>query len=115
MTHIPDNQSLLALILASAFVTYMLRVVPLTMLRKPFKNPFLVALLDYMPYALLSSMIFPTMFYATDSSLIFPSMPPIPAVVGTITALIFGYFKKSLPVVAFSATSAAYITFLLGF
>ncbi|MDO5314310.1 MAG: AzlD domain-containing protein, partial [bacterium] len=58
--------TLLGLVLVTALVTYLLRVVPLVLLRRPLQNPHFVALLEYMPYALLSAMIFPDIFYATD-------------------------------------------------
>ena len=51
-----DRRTLLGLIAATALLTYLLRVVPLVLLRRPLRNPYFVALLEYMPYALLTAL-----------------------------------------------------------
>lgn len=104
---------LLGLIAVTALVTYLLRVVPLVLLRRPLHNPYLVALLEYMPYALLSAMIFPDVFYATDPSAAFPGSVPVPALAGALTAIVLAFLRLSLPLVACCATCAAYLAFLL--
>lgn len=104
-----SRSALLGLIAVTAVVTYLLRVVPLVLLRRPLRNPYLVALLEYMPYALLSAMIFPDVFYATDPSSAFPGRVPIPALAGALTAIVLAFFRLSLPLVACAATIAAYV------
>lgn len=108
-----DRGALLGLVLVTAAVTYLLRVVPLVLLRRPLRSPFLVALLEYMPYALLSAMIFPDVFYATDPAAAFPGRVPVPALAGAATAIVLAFFRLSLPLVACAATSAAYAAFCL--
>lgn len=105
---------LFALILGTALVTYLLRILPLAILRRPLRNRFLVALLEYMPYALLSAMIFPDLFYATaPDGVAFPASPPLPSIIGGCIALILAFFRLSLPLVAGLATAAAFLaTFL---
>lgn len=105
--------TLLGLIAVTALVTYLLRVVPLVLLRRPLRNPYFVALLEYMPYALLSAMIFPDVFYATDPAVAFPGTVPVPALAGAVTAIVLAFFRLSLPLVACVATCAAYLAFLL--
>lgn len=108
-----DRGTLLGLVLVTALVTYLLRAVPLVLLRRPLRNPFLVALLEYMPYALLSAMIFPDVFYATDPSAAFPGRVPVPALAGTATAVVLAFCRLSLPLVACAATCAACLAFWL--
>lgn len=108
MSEIVSDQRLLALILVTAGVTYLLRAVPLVLLRRPLRNPYIVALLEYLPYALLSAMVFPAAFYATGGGA-FPGTPPVPSLVGTAVALVLAFFGLSLPLVAGAATLAAYL------
>ncbi|MGN0853588.1 MAG: AzlD domain-containing protein [Kiritimatiellia bacterium] len=108
-----DRKTLLGLIAVTAAVTYLLRVVPLVLLRRPLRNPHLVALLEYVPYALLSAMIFPDVFYATDPAAAFPGRVPLPALAGAVTAIVLAFFRFSLPLVACVATCAACAAFLV--
>lgn len=110
-----DRGTLLGLIAVTAAATYLLRVVPLVLLRRPLRNPHLVALLEYMPYALLSAMIFPDVFYATDPAAAFPGAVPVPALAGAATAIALAFCRVSLPLVACAATCAAYAAFLVKF
>lgn len=48
-------------------VTYMIRVLPLTIIRKKIKNTFLRSFLYYVPYVTLSVMTFPAILNATMS------------------------------------------------
>lgn len=54
-------------ILTAALVSYALRVLPLTLIRKPIKNRFLRSFLYYVPYATLAVMTFPAMAQATET------------------------------------------------
>ena len=48
-------------------VSYLIRVLPLTLIRKPIKNQFIRSFLYYVPYVTLSVMTFPAIVQATDS------------------------------------------------
>lgn len=48
-------------------VTYMIRLLPLTLIRKPIKNRFIRSFLYYVPYVTLAVMTFPDILYATNS------------------------------------------------
>ncbi len=48
-------------------VTFLIRVLPLTLIRKPIKNRFLQSFLYYVPYVTLSVMTFPAIISATHS------------------------------------------------
>ena len=49
-----------------ALVSYTIRILPLTLIRKPIKNRFIQSFLYYVPYVTLAVMTFPAMIYATD-------------------------------------------------
>ena len=49
-----------------ALVSYTIRILPLTLIRKPVKNRFIQSFLYYVPYVTLAVMTFPAMIYATD-------------------------------------------------
>ncbi|WP_287047303.1 AzlD domain-containing protein [Treponema sp.] len=51
-----------------AGVSFVIRVLPLTLLRKQLKNRFLKSFLYYIPYVTLSVMTFPAILHATQST-----------------------------------------------
>ena len=93
--------NMLLYILVAAGVTYAVRVLPLTLLRRPITSPFLQSFLYYVPYACLAAMTFPAILFATDSI--------ISAAVGFVVALIAAYKEKSLLTVALFACAAVFI------
>ena len=50
-----------------AIVTYLIRVLPLTLIRKQIKNKFLKSFLYYVPYVTLAVMTFPAIIHQTQS------------------------------------------------
>lgn len=88
-----------------AGVTYLIRMIPFTLFKKKIKLRFIQSVLYYIPYAVLSAMTFPAIFYSTSDK--------TTAIVGTIIAVLLAYFKLPLTVVALSACAAALITSLL--
>ena len=54
-------------ILVAAVVSYAIRVLPLTLIRKEIKNRFLRSFLFYVPYVTLAAMTFPAIVNATHS------------------------------------------------
>ena len=50
-----------------ALVSYTIRVLPLTLIRKPIKNRFIQSFLYYVPYVTLAVMTFPAIIHATQS------------------------------------------------
>jgi len=54
-------------ILCMAGVSYLLRVLPMTLLKKPITSTFWKSFLYYVPYVTLSVMTFPAMVEATGS------------------------------------------------
>ena len=50
-----------------AIVTYLIRVLPLTLIKQEIKNPFIRSFLYYVPYVTLAVMTFPAIIHATQS------------------------------------------------
>ena len=50
-----------------ASVTFLIRVIPLTLIRKQIKNKYLKSFLYYVPYVTLAVMTFPAIIHATQS------------------------------------------------
>lgn len=50
-----------------ALTTYLIRVLPLTLIRKPIRNQFLRSFLYYVPYVTLAVMTFPAIMTVTQS------------------------------------------------
>lgn len=55
-------------IFVMAAVTYTIRVLPLTLIRKPIENRFIRSFLYYVPYVTLAVMTFPAILHATQNS-----------------------------------------------
>ena len=68
-----------------AAVSYTIRVLPLTLIRKPIQNRFIQSFLFYVPYVTLAVMTFPAIVNATQS----PAAGAVALVVG-IAAAWFG-------------------------
>lgn len=90
---------------AMALVTYLVRVVPFTVFRKKIKSRFLKSFLYYIPYAILSAMTIPAIFYSTGNM--------TTAAVGTVIAVVLAYFDLPLIAVALAASAGALITGLI--
>lgn len=91
--------SLYLYIAAMALTTYLIRVLPLTIFRKPIRSRFLRSFLHYVPYACLSAMTFPAILSSTESIL--------GGAAALAVAVILAYRGKSLIVVALSSSAAA--------
>lgn len=88
-----------------ALVTYAIRVLPLTLIRKEIKNQFIRSFLYYVPYVTLAVMTFPAIVHATDS--IWSGIAAL--VVGVLVA----WFSGNLFLVAISACSVVFLVELL--
>ncbi len=89
-------------ILVMAVVTYLIRMLPLTLLRKEIRNRTLKSFLYYVPYVTLAVMTFPAIL--TSGELFLPGLA------GFITALILSWKGKSLIVVAAVSCLVVYLT-----
>ena len=93
-------------ILVMAAVTYLIRALPMILIRGKIRSPFIRSFLCYMPYATLAAMTFPAILSAAGGL--------IPSVTGFAVAVILSLAGKKLPVVAFVSCAAAYaVSFLV--
>ena len=95
-----STEKLLIYVLIMALVTYVPRVLPVTIFRKPINSQFIKDFLEYMPYAVLGALTFPEILYSTGD---FTS-----ALFGTLAALFLAYLNKGLVVVALAAICAVF-------
>ena len=79
-------------------VTTLIRVLPLTLIRKEIKNVTLRSFLYYIPYAVLAAMTVPAIFSSTGHL--------YSAFVGFAAALVMAFFGRGLVTVALSACGA---------
>ncbi|MBE6578850.1 MAG: AzlD domain-containing protein [Ruminococcaceae bacterium] len=84
-----------------AGVTYLIRMLPLVLVKKKVENGFIRSFLFYVPYAVLGAMTVPAVFYATDSV--------FSAAAGLGVALVLALCGKGLLTVAVGATLAVYL------
>ena len=94
--------SIYVYIFTMALTTYLIRVLPLTIFRKPIKSRFLRSFLHYVPYACLTAMTFPAILTSTA------------AILSGVAALAVGVFLayrgKSLLTVSLAASAAVMVT-----
>lgn len=88
-------------ILVMAVTTYLVRAVPLTLLKKPIRSRFLRSFLHYVPSACLTAMTFPAILYATDHVL--------SGAVGLAAGVLLALRNKSLIVVALASCAAVFL------
>ena len=88
-------------ILVMAAVTYLIRMLPLTLIQKEIKNTYIKSFLYYVPYVTLSVMTFPAILSATDS--------PVSGGAALIAAVILAYRGKSLFQVSLSACGMVFL------
>ena len=89
-------------IFTMALTTYLIRVLPLTIFRKPIRSRFLRSFLHYVPYACLSAMTFPAILSSTASVL--------SGTAALVVAVFLAYRGKSLLTVSLSASAAVMAT-----
>ena len=82
--------------------TYLIRAVPFAALRKRIENRFVKSFLYYIPYAVLTAMSIPAIFYATDYR--------VSAAAGLFVSIALAMKGKSLTVVAVAACVAVFLT-----
>ena len=86
-------------------VSYTIRILPLTLIRKPIKNQFIQSFLYYVPYVTLAVMTFPAIVNATQS----PAAGAVALVVGIAAA----WFGASLFQVSVACCAVVFVLELL--
>lgn len=95
------NGNIYIYILVMALVTYLIRLLPLTIIRSEIKNTFIRSFLYYVPYVTLSVMTFPAILSATRGI--------YSALAGFIAALIVAAKGGSLVKVAAAAVLTVFV------
>ena len=88
-----------------ALVTYLIRMVPLALIRRRFRSVFVRSFLHYMPYVTLSVMTFPAILSETGS--------PISAAAAFCVMVFLSFRTKSLILVALCACAAVFLCELI--
>lgn len=88
-------------IMCMALTTYLIRMLPLTLMKEKIKNPFMLSFLYYVPVVVLTCMTFPAVLTCTDSIL--------SASIATILALLLAYNGKGLVSVAIAGVVCVFI------
>ena len=94
--------SIYTYIFTMALTTYLIRVIPLTVFRKPITSRFLKSFLHYVPYACLTAMTFPSILTSTATIL--------SGAAALIVAVALAYRGKSLLTVSLAASAAVMVT-----
>jgi len=89
-------------IFTMALTTYLIRVLPMTIFRKPIRSRFLRSFLHYVPYVCLTAMTFPAILSSTASV--------ISGAAALAVGVLLAYRGKSLIVVAVASSGAVLLT-----
>lgn len=88
-------------VLVMALTTYLIRAIPLTLLKKPIKSRFLRSFLHYVPVACLTAMTFPAILFAGDHML--------SGMIATLVGIFLAFKNKSLIVVALATSATVFV------
>ena len=98
--------NLYVLIAVMALTTYLIRMLPLTLFRKPIKSRFIRSFLHYVPYACLTAMTFPAILSSTEHLM--------GGAAAFLVAVALALKGKSLLIVSLGSSAAVLVTeFLL--
>ena len=93
--------SLYLYILTMAVTTYLIRLLPLTVFRKPIKSRFVKSFLHYVPYACLTAMTFPAILYDTTYIL--------SGIAALLIAIVLAFRGKSLLTVSLASCVVVFL------
>lgn len=82
-------------------VTYLIRVLPMTLIRKEIKNKFIRSFLYYVPYVTLAVMTFPAIVNATES--------PAAGCAALVVGMVLAWFKAGLFPVAIASCATVFL------
>ncbi len=91
--------SVICMIIMS-LTTYILRVFPLMVFKKPIENRFIRSFLFYVPYAIIASITFPFIFYFVDNIYL--------ALIGVSATIILSLIKPNLFIVSLGSVLIVY-------
>ncbi len=100
-----DNRSYFTYLLIMVGVTYLIRAIPFRLITRKIENVTVRSFLQYIPYAVLTAMTVPGVFFAADHI--------VSSAVGFVTAVLVSLKSKSLTLVALVACAAVFLTELI--
>lgn len=83
-------------------VTYLIRVLPLTLIRKPIRSRFIRSFLFYVPYVTLAVMTFPDIVQATNA--------PVAGLLALLAGIALAWCGRSLLTVAVACCAVVFLT-----
>ena len=92
-------------ILVMAGVTYLLRMLPMTFIKGKIKSPLFRSFIYYVPYAVLSAMTIPAIFYSAANH--------ISSFIGLVCAVVCALLGHSLLTVALTACTFSLLSELV--
>ncbi len=99
------NRSIWIYLLIMALVSFVIRVLPVTLIRRQIKNRFIRSLLFYLPYATLAVMTFPAILSISEN--------PLCGAAAFAASLVTAWLTKNLFLSAVLGCAAAFIAILL--
>jgi len=96
------NHSIPVYLLVAAATIYLIRMLPMTLIRRDIKNPFIRSFLFYVPYVTLAVMTFPAILSATGSR--------VSAWAAFLVGLLLAYVDGNLFRVAICSCVVVYLT-----
>lgn len=99
-----QHSNLLYIAVMSA-VTLAIKILPLTLIRKPIKSRFIRSFLYYVPYVTLAVMTFPAIVQATDS--------PLAGAIALLVGIVAAWFGASLFQVAAICCALVFVVELI--
>lgn len=99
------SRNLYIYLLVAAGVTYLIRALPMTLIRKNIKSTFFRSFLYYVPYVTLSVMTFPAILSATACL--------TSAIIGFTVAVLIAFFDGNLFRVAIGGCAAVFLAELI--
>ena len=96
------RHSIWSYILVMAIVTYLIRVLPLTLIRREIKNRTIRSFLYYVPYVTLAVMTFPAIINETAT--------PLSGAAALIVGIVLAFFGQDLMIVSIACCATVFIT-----
>lgn len=99
------NRNIWAYLFVMSLVSFIIRVLPVTLIRRQIKNRFIRSFLFYLPYATLAVMTFPAILSISEN--------PLCGAAAFAASLLTAWFTKNLFLSAIFGCAAAFLTALL--
>lgn len=99
------QHSTLMYIAVMSAVTLSVKILPLTLIRKPIRSRFIRSFLYYVPYVTLAVMTFPAIVQATDA--------PLAGAIALVAGIVAAWFGASLFQVAATCCALVFVIELL--